>query len=54
MKFSNSLEFGASAYITPMTKRVDSGNGDVFSYANSGATLKHQQYGAQLSVKYSF
>jgi len=54
MKFSNSLEFGASAYITPMTKRVDSGNSDSFSAADKGAVLKHQQFGAQLSVNYSF
>jgi long-chain fatty acid transport protein len=54
MKFSNSIEFGASAYITPMTKRTDSGTGDSFSSNNAGTVLKHQQFGAQLSVKYSF
>ena len=55
MKFSNSLEFGASAYITPMTKLVESGDGKGdFSKLNADAVLKHQQFGAQLSVNYSF
>jgi long-chain fatty acid transport protein len=54
MKFSNSLEFGFSAFITPMTKRVDSGDGDSFSSNNKDTVLKAQMYGAQLSVNYNF
>ncbi len=54
LKFSNTMEFGWSAYITPKAKLIDSGTGDMFSSNNAGARLTHQQYGTQLSFKYNF
>jgi|TARA_Y100000294_G_scaffold160287_3_gene163754 long-chain fatty acid transport protein len=54
LKFSNTMEFGWSAFVTPVTSVTDSGGGDSFSANNPGVKLTSQQYGTQLSFKYSF
>lgn len=53
-KVGEGYEIGASAYVTPESKVTDSGLGDAFSANNAGTVLRHQQYGAQLSLKYLF
>jgi len=51
---SDSFDVGGSAYWTPTAKKTDSGLGDSFSQNGVGSTLWHQQYGAQVSLKYNF
>jgi len=54
MKFSQAIEFGWSAFITPKASITDSGQGDAFSSSNQGTVLKQQQMGTQVSFKYDF
>ncbi len=54
MKFSNAMEFGWSAFITPEASITDAGTGDMFSSGGTQTRMTAQQYGTQLSFKYKF
>ena len=48
------MNVGFSAYVTPEASLVDNGTGGSYSAMGAGTSLRHQQYGFQLSFKNDF